>query len=86
MVKATGIVRHIDDLGRVVVPKELRRTLHIKEGDALEFYVDGDAVVIKKYQPGCVICDDLLNRGKMLNGKLICFNCLVALGEIEIEK
>lgn len=48
--KATGIVRHIDDLGRVVIPKEIRRTLNIREGDALEIYTtDDDGVVFRKY-------------------------------------
>ena len=47
--KSTGIVRRIDDLGRVVIPKEIRRTLEIKEGDALELYTEGRAVCFKKY-------------------------------------
>lgn len=50
--RATGIVRRIDDLGRVVIPKEIRRTLHLKEGDPLELYTDRDgAIVFKKYSP-----------------------------------
>jgi len=49
--KATGIVRRIDDLGRVVVPKEIRRNLHIREGDPLEIFVDNGAVCYKKYSP-----------------------------------
>ena len=49
--KATGIVRRTDDLGRVVIPKEIRRTMHIKEGDPLEFFIDGRTVILKKYQP-----------------------------------
>ena len=47
--KATGIVRRIDDLGRVVIPKEIRRTLNIREGDALEIYTTDDGVVFRKY-------------------------------------
>ena len=47
--KTTGIVRRIDDLGRVVIPKEVRRTLHIHEGDPLELFVDGNTVCFKKY-------------------------------------
>ncbi|MFC6546719.1 AbrB/MazE/SpoVT family DNA-binding domain-containing protein [Cohnella cellulosilytica] len=66
--KATGIVRRIDDLGRVVIPKELRRTLGIRDGgdqpgDGLEIFVDGDRIILRKYQPGCVITgsqDDLI--------------------------
>lgn len=49
--KPTGIVRRIDDLGRVVMPKELRRTLRIRDGDPLEIYVDGNSVMLKKYAP-----------------------------------
>jgi AbrB family transcriptional regulator (stage V sporulation protein T) len=49
--KATGIVRRIDDLGRVVIPKEIRRTLRIREGDPLEIFLEGDGVVFKKYSP-----------------------------------
>ena len=50
--KATGIVRRIDDLGRVVIPKEIRRTLRIREGDPLEIYTDRDGeVIFKKYSP-----------------------------------
>lgn len=50
--KATGIVRRIDDLGRVVIPKEIRRTLHLREGDPLELYLDGKgAVIFQKYTP-----------------------------------
>ena len=65
--KATGIVRRIDDLGRVVIPKEIRRTFHIKEGDSLEIYTDSDGeVIFKKYSPmgelssfAAQICDSL---------------------------
>lgn len=48
--KPTGIVRRIDDLGRVVIPKEIRRTMHIKEGDPLEIFVDDRAIMLRKYQ------------------------------------
>lgn len=54
--KATGIVRRLDDLGRVVVPKELRHTLKLKEGDAVEFYTSGDTICIKKYYDSCSCC------------------------------
>ena len=49
--KATGIVRRIDELGRVVIPKEIRRTLRIKEGDPLEIFTDSDELRLKKYSP-----------------------------------
>lgn len=47
--RATGIVRRVDDLGRVVIPKEIRRTLRIKEGDPMEIFIEDDGVVFKKY-------------------------------------
>lgn len=49
--KATGIVRRIDDLGRVVIPKEIRRSVNIREGDPLEIFLEDDGVVFKKYLP-----------------------------------
>lgn len=56
--KATGIVRRIDDLGRVIIPKEIRRTCKIREGDALEIFLEDDGVVFKKYLPN--YRDDLM--------------------------
>ena len=56
--KATGIVRRVDELGRVVLPCELRRVMHIKERDALEVFVDVDKIVLKKYEPACVFTDE----------------------------
>ena len=52
--KSTGIVRKVDELGRIVLPIELRRTLDIAEKDALEIYVDGSTIVLKKYRPSCI--------------------------------
>lgn len=73
--KATGIVRRIDDLGRVVIPKELRRTMGIAEGDPMEIFIDEDKVILRKYTPGCYLCesqDDL----KSFHGKMVCNNCI----------
>ena len=55
--KATGIVRKVDELGRVVLPIELRRNLDINEKDALEIYVDEDKIILKKYEPACIFCN-----------------------------
>ena len=52
--KSTGIVRRVDELGRIVLPIELRRTLNIAEKDSLEIYVDGSSIMLKKYQPACI--------------------------------
>lgn len=74
-VKSTGIVRKVDELGRIVLPIELRRTLDIAEKDALEIYVDGSTIVLKKFRPSCVFCDssrDLVTY----KDKNICPRCL----------
>lgn len=68
--KATGIVRKMDDLGRIVIPMEMRRTLNIAEGDSLEVFVgEGGLIIFRKYAPGCTINgsqDDLINfEGKL---------------------
>lgn len=80
--KSTGIVRKVDELGRIVLPIELRRTLDIAEKDNLEIYVDGSSIILKKYQPSCIFCDDAKD---VINyrGKNICPACLAALSEIK---
>ena len=57
--KSTGIVRKVDELGRIVLPIELRRTLDIAEKDSLEIYVDESAIVLKKYEPACIFCSNV---------------------------
>ena len=76
--KSTGIVRKVDELGRIVLPIELRRTLDISERDSLEIYVDGSAIVLRKYQPACIFCDDAKNVVNY-KGKNVCPNCIKAL-------
>lgn len=72
--KSTGIVRKVDELGRIVIPMELRKTLDIAEKDALEIYVDGEQVILKKYQPSCVFCGEV--KGVFnYKGKNICSCC-----------
>lgn len=73
--KSTGIVRKIDELGRVVIPMELRRTMAIENLDPLEIFVDGDKIVLKKYNPGCTLCGSIDNL-KHLSGKPICTACI----------
>jgi len=76
-VKATGIVRKVDELGRVVIPIELRRTLGIAERDALEIYTDEDRIVLQKYEPtcSCIFCgstDDVTS----FKSRNICRKCV----------
>ena len=78
--KSTGIVRKVDELGRIVLPFELRRTLDIAEKDSLEIYMDGSSIVLKKYQPACIFCDDAKDV-VLFHGKNICPKCIKALGE-----
>lgn len=72
--KATGIVRKIDELGRIVIPIELRNTLDIKTKDALEIFVDGDNIVLGKYQPSCIFCGSR-EKTVFFKGKLVCDKC-----------
>ncbi|UAC48217.1 AbrB/MazE/SpoVT family DNA-binding domain-containing protein [Bacillus aquiflavi] len=72
--KSTGIVRKVDELGRVVIPIELRRTLEIAEKDALEIYVDDDKIILKKYKPNmtCHVTGEVSDKNVSLaGGKLI---------------
>ena len=79
--KSTGIVRKVDELGRVVIPIELRRTLQINEKDALEIYVDGEKIVLKKYEPACIFCGNADNIHKF-HEKNICADCLRELRQV----
>jgi len=75
---STGIVRKVDELGRFVLPIEMRRTLDIAEKDELEIYVEGSSVILKKYMPSCIFCDgtkDITNY----KGKNVCPKCIKAL-------
>lgn len=79
--KATGIVRPIDELGRVVIPKELRKVFQIKNKDAMEIFVDDGMIVLKKYEPACVFCgeaDNLINY----EGKTVCSKCVDQMKEM----
>ncbi|HBR07736.1 MAG TPA: AbrB family transcriptional regulator [Clostridiales bacterium] len=78
--KSIGIVRKVDELGRIVLPIELRRTLDIAEKDPLEIYMEGDSIVLRKYQPACVFCDsarDIIS----FHGRNVCSECIHQLGE-----
>lgn len=72
--RAIGIVRNIDTLGRIVIPKETRDLLHIEEKDPIEVFMNGDTIVLRKYEPACIFCDsadDTVN----FEGRLICRSC-----------
>lgn len=72
--KSTGITRRVDELGRIVIPKELRRDLNITTKDYLEIFRDEDSIVLRKYSAGCIFCgnmDDVVEY----EGKIICREC-----------
>ena len=73
--KATGIVRHVDELGRIVLPSELRKMLHINEKDALEVYTDNGMIILKKYEPACIFCGDAKDV-KRIRDKNVCSACI----------
>ena len=79
--KATGIVRKVDELGRIVLPMELRRTLSIKKEDPIEIFVDGSSIILRKYEPACIFCgsaSDVVN----IRGKNICRSCVEEMKEL----
>ena len=76
--KSVGIVRKIDELGRIVLPIELRRTLDLKEKDAVEITTEGESVVLRKYQPNCIFCENSKDLAEF-KGKLVCAKCVAAL-------
>lgn len=71
----TGVVRKVDGLGRIVLPKELRRILEIDIKGCLEIYVEDEDIILKKYQPGCIFCGETYNTINYKN-KNICQDCL----------
>lgn len=76
--KTTGIVRQMDSLGRIVLPIELRRTLDIAQKDSLEIYVEGNQIILKKYEPTCVFCENTKDVIQY-KGRNICPSCLAEL-------
>ena len=76
--KSTGIVRKVDELGRIVIPIELRRTLDIGIKDSLEIYVEDDQIILKKYMPACSFCNNASDI-QQFKGKNICSECLTEL-------
>lgn len=77
--RSTGIVRKVDELGRIVLPIELRRTLDIEERDSIEIFVEENSIILRKYNPGCTICGSVEDV-VMFKGKCLCAECI---GELQ---
>ena len=73
--KSIGIVRKLDDLGRIVLPVELRHTLGLEEKDPLEIFVEDDSIILKKYQPSCIFCNNA-KEVTTFKGHNVCPECL----------
>ena len=73
--KATGIVRKVDELGRIVLPMELRRTLGIQKEDPVEIFVDENNIILRKYEPACIFCGSA-SEVSIIHGKNICRVCI----------
>jgi transcriptional pleiotropic regulator of transition state genes len=85
LLKATGIVRRVDDLGRIVIPMELRRKMLINEQDPMEIFVEGDRVILKKYAPGCIFCGQVENTSEY-SEKRVCSEGLERLSERSLRR
>lgn len=80
--KSTGIVRKVDELGRVVIPIEIRNKFDIAEKDPIEIYVDGSCIILKKYEPNCIFCGNAKNLISYKD-KLVCSKCAEKLSTLE---
>lgn len=83
--KSTGIVRKLDELGRVVIPIELRNKFNISERDPMEIYVDGTNIILRKYESNCIFCDTAKKLTEY-KGKYICSNCLKKLNNLSTKE
>lgn len=72
--KSTGIVRKIDELGRIVLPIEMRHTMHIEPRDSMEIFVDGNSIVLKKYEQECIFCGST-KKVSVFKNRCVCENC-----------
>lgn len=79
---SVGSARKLDNLGRIVIPKEIRRNLFIKNKDYLEFLTEDNKIYIKKYIQGCVLCHDITDSVEY-NGRKVCKNCIDKLNKIK---
>ena len=79
--KATGIVRKVDELGRIVIPIELRNKLDIAIKDPIEIFVEGSSIILKKYEPNCIFCGSSKELTSYKD-KLLCSKCLNKLSDL----
>ena len=80
--KSTGMVRKVDELGRIVLPAEIRQNMDIETRDSLEIYTDGDRIILQKYHPACIFCTNADNL-VYINQKRICPECLAKIKALD---
>lgn len=80
-----GMIRPVDKMGRIVIPMEIRRQLKIESNvDSLEIYMDGENIILRKYQPACVFCDRLSNVVEY-EGRMVCTSCIEKMNQLKIQ-
>lgn len=82
--KSTGVVRKIDELGRIVIPKEVRKKLDLAEKDPMEIFIDGPSIVLKKLESGCIFCNNSKNL-TVYKDKLICKKCILKMSNLNTD-
>ena len=83
--KSTGMIRAVDKMGRVVIPKEIRNQLGVvNDVDSFEIYMEDDKVVLKKYRPTCIFCDSLADSVEF-GGYSVCINCIEKLNAMKTQ-
>lgn len=81
--RSTGIIRAVDKMGRVVIPKEIRTQLGVQNDvDSFEIYMEGDSIILRKYQPTCIFCDNIADSVE-LGGHTVCKDCIEKLNELK---
>lgn len=73
--KPAGFIKKIDEMGRIVIPKDIRKTINVSIGDSLQFFIDGDSIVMKRFPAACVFCGSEDNLTE-LSEKYICDTCI----------
>ena len=82
--KSTGIVRNLDELGREKKKKEIRKKLNIEQKDPIEIFIEGNSIVLKKYENGCIFCNNSKDL-QLYKEKLICKKCLEKISQLKNE-
>lgn len=84
--KSTGMIRAVDKMGRVVIPKEIRKQLKIENDiDSFEIYMDGNRVILQKYQPTCIFCDSIMSESIKFGEYSVCVDCIEKLNVMKQE-